>query len=145
VSATKPNSQQAADSEPLEYTYTTWDGEARKVQVAVDSIDLTGAWSVYDVPVGGQHTHGWLVERLDGHDDKLPKATGLAREYAADQQRFHDGERGDQAKADPLSRPIVDEQGKRHPVEAPLAEIRKHVVLARLQAASKSDPQPIAA
>jgi len=132
-------------SEPLEYTYTTWDRKVRKAVVGVDSIDLTGAWSVYDVPVGNEGTHGWLVERLDAHDDKLPKATGLAREYAADQQRYHDGERGEHSKPDPLTRPIVHEDGKRRPVEVPVAEIRRHVVLARRQAAAKPDPQATAA
>lgn len=138
-------SSSEAGIEPLEYTYTTWDGQARKAVVGVDSIEETGAWSVYDMPADGKHTHGWLVERLDGYDDKLPKATGLARSYAADQQRFHDGERGEHAKPDPLTRPVVDDDGKRHPVEVPLVEIRKHVVLARLLAARKPDTQAVAA
>ena len=139
MSTYKPTSGQG---EPLEYDYRTFEGESRKVLVGVDSIDMTGAWSVYDVPVDGKHTHGWLVERLDGHDDKLGEATFLAAEYAADQQRFHDGERGEHAKAEPLTRP-VGEDGHRHPVLVPLVEIRKHVKFARQQAGSGR--QPIAA
>jgi hypothetical protein len=128
------------EREPLEYGYTTWDGEERRVLVGVDSTDMTGVWSVYDVPVGGRHTQGWLVERLDGYDDKLPKATSLAKEYAADQQRFHRGERGEQAKPDPLPCPIVGGDGKRRPVEVPLAEICRHAALARRQAAAEREP-----
>jgi hypothetical protein len=134
-----------AGSEPLEYTYTTWDGKTRKAVVGVDAIEETGAWSVYDMPVGGKHTHGWLVDRIDAPDDKLDEATSLARAYAADQQGYHDGERGGHAKPDPLPRPVVDENGRHQPVEVPLAEIRKHVALARRQAAGKPDPQAIAA
>jgi hypothetical protein len=130
----------ATPPQPLEYSYTTFDGQRRRVLVGVDSIDMTSAWSVYDVPVGGKHTHGWLVERLDGHDDKLLEATSLAKEYAADQQRFHDEDRGEQAKPDPLSRPIIDADGKRHPVEVPLTEIRSHAALACRQAAAEREP-----
>lgn len=140
MSPYKPTS---GHGEPLEYHYSTFEGESRKVIVGVDSIDMTGAWSVYDIPAGGKHTHGWLVERLDGHDDKLGVATFLAAEYAADQQRFHDGERGEQSIPDPLPRPLVDRDGRRHPVTVALEEIRKHAKFARQQASC--DPQPIAA
>jgi hypothetical protein len=139
MSAAKPTSEQV-EGEPLEYPYTTSDGERRSVVVGVDSIEMTGTWSVYDVPVGGKYTHGWLVERLAGNDEKVGEAIGLAAEYAADQQRFNDQERGEQAKSDPLSRPIVDENGKRRPVEVPLSEIRENAALARQQTAP--DPQP---
>jgi hypothetical protein len=129
--------------EPLEYHYRTFEGEDRTVLVGVDSIEMTGVWSVYDVPADGKHTHGWLVERLDGHDDKLGAATFLAAEYAADQQRFHDSERGEQSIPDPLPRPVVDEDGHRQPVMVPLGEIRKHATFARQIAGC--DRQPIAA
>jgi hypothetical protein len=141
MSTYKPTSGRG---EPLEYHYSTFEGEARKALVGVDSIDMTNAWSVYDVPAAaGNHTHGWLVERLDGHDDKLGEATFLAAEYAADQQRFHDSERGEQSIPDPLPRPVVDSDGHRQPVTVPLGEIRKHAALARQRA--NCDRQPIAA
>jgi hypothetical protein len=120
-----------------------FEGQRRQVLVGVDSIEMTGVWSVYDVPLGGKHTHGWLVQRLDGHDDKLLEAAALARAYAADQEHLHDVLAQLLAKANPLPRPIVDESGKRHPVEVRLAEIRKDAELARRQATP--DPQPIAA
>ena len=129
--------------EPLDYHYRTFEGEAREVLVGVDSIDMTGAWSVYDVPAAGEQSDGWLVERLDGHDDKLGEATFLAAEYAADQQRFHDSERGEHSIPDPLPRPMVDSDGNRQPVTLALSEIREHAALARQRA--NCERQPIAA
>jgi len=140
MSTYQPTSGQG---EPLEYHYRTFEGESRKVLVGVDAIELTGVWSVYDVPAAGRHIDGWLIERLDGHDDKLGEATFLAAEYAADQQRYHDSQRGEQSIADPLPRPIVDSDGQRQPVTVALAEIRKHAALARRQAVS--EPRPLAA
>ncbi len=133
----------SGDGEALEYQYTTFEGEPRKVVVGVDSIDMTGAWSVYDVTAAGTPVEGWLVERLDGHDDKLGEATFLAGEYAADQQRFHESERGEQPIPDPLPRPIVGANGRRQPVTVPIAEIREHAGYARQQAAP--DVEPVAA
>jgi hypothetical protein len=134
-----PYTPTSGQGEPLEYHYSTFEGESRKVLVGVDAIDMTGAWSVYDVPAtAGNHTHGWLVERLDGHDDKLGEATFLAAEYAADQQRFHDSERGEQSIPNPLPRPTVDSDGHRQPVTLPLAEIRQHAALARQRAGCDS-------
>jgi hypothetical protein len=138
VSTYKPTS---GHGEPLEYPYRTFEGEARKAIVGVDQVDMT--WLVYDVPAAGKPAHGWLVERLDGHDDKLGEATFLAAEYAADQQRFHDSERGEQPKPDPLWRPVVDEDGNRQPVMVAIGEIHEHTGLARQLAAP--DEQPIAA
>ncbi|HEY3830170.1 MAG TPA: hypothetical protein VGL57_13335 [Solirubrobacteraceae bacterium] len=129
-----PYTPTSGQGEPLEYHYRTFEGEARKALVGVDSIDMTGAWSVYDVPAAGDHTHGWLVERLDGHDDKLGEATFLAAEYAADQQRFHNNERGEESIPDPLPRPMVDSEGHRQPVTVPIGEIRQHAALARQHA-----------
>jgi hypothetical protein len=105
----------------LEYRYLTWEKERRKVLVAVDAIEHTGTWSVYDMPVARGAEMGWLVERLAGHDDKLDQAAALARDYHGEQQRYHAGERSEHALADPLPRPV----------ETPAGEIRKHATLAR--------------
>jgi hypothetical protein len=125
----------------LEYGYTTFEGEVRTVVVGVDS--ATSAWSVYDVSACGEPVEGWLIERLDGHDDKLDEATFLAAEYAADQQRFHDSERGEQPVPDPLPRPIVGADEHRQPRTVPIAEIREHARYARQQAVP--DAEPVAA
>ncbi len=117
LTSTKPG----AEPPPLEFTYRTFEKERRRVLVGVDAIDHTGVWSVYDVPVGSSHTVGWLVQRLDGYDEKLDAASALAADYAGEQQRFHQGERSEQALADPLPRPEA----------IPLADIRKHTRLAR--------------
>ena len=34
-----------------------------------------------------------VVETLTGHDDRLAQAEALARDYAAEQQAYHDGQR----------------------------------------------------
>jgi hypothetical protein len=39
----------------------------------------------------GKHTR--VVETLTGHDDRLAQAEALARDYAGEQQAYHDGER----------------------------------------------------
>ena len=48
-----------------------------------------GRWQVLDRAAGGM----LLVETLTGHDDRLAQAEALARDYAAEQQAYHDGER----------------------------------------------------
>ena len=56
-----------------------------------------GRWQVLD-RAGGDTL---VVETLTGHDDRLAQAEALARDYAAEQQAYHDGERLE----DPLPRP----------------------------------------
>jgi len=121
----------------LEYRYLTWEKERRKVLVAVDAIEHTGVWSVYDMPVARGTDTGWLVERLAGHDDKLDQAAALARDYHGEQKRYHAGERSEHALADPLPRPV----------QTPAGEIRKHATLARKvarQTQSGNDKAPAA-
>ncbi len=130
----------SGEGEALEYQYVTFEGEPRTVLVGVDSIDMTGAWSVYDVPARGKPVAGWLIERLNGHDDKLGEAAFLASQYAADQQRFHNNERSEQPVPDPLPRPLLDGDGRRQPVTVPTAEIRKHARYAQQQAVGGAEP-----
>ena len=117
----------------LEYRYLTWEKERRKVLVAVDGIEHTGVWSVYDMPVARGTEIGWLVERLAGHDDKLDQAAALARDYHGEQKRYHAGERSEHALADPLPRPV----------ETPADAIGKHAALAR-RVALAAQPRPTA-
>ena len=56
--------------------------------------DPAGRWQVIDSD-GSQAT---LIETLTGHDDRLHQAQALARDYAEQQQAYHDGER----EANPL-------------------------------------------
>jgi hypothetical protein len=56
--------------------------------------DPDGRWQVLDRDAA-QVT---LVETLTGHDDRLDQAMALARDYADQQQAFHDGRR----ESDPL-------------------------------------------
>ena len=110
-----------SDAPPLAYQYTTWEKQRRRVLVGLDAIAHTGVWSVYDVPSGSDAGPGWLVERLNGHDEKLDAAAALACDYSSEQQRFHDGERSQQALPDPLPKPT----------EVPVGRIRKHAARAR--------------
>jgi hypothetical protein len=119
----------------LEYPYTTFEGEQRSTVVAVDAIKVTGVWSVYDMPAGRGGTVGWLVERLDAHDEKLDAAIGVARTYTESQVAFHANERGGHSSPDPLP----------NPTEIPLKEIRKHAALARRIVAAMSEPEAVAA
>ena len=65
--------------------------------------DPAGRWQVIDSD-GSQAT---LIETLTGHDDRLHQAQALARDYAEQQQAYHDGER----EANPL--PHGREQAER--------------------------------
>ena len=56
-----------------------------------------GRWRVLDVVPTATH----VVETLTGYDDRRAQADALAREYAGEQQAFHDGKRA----SDPLPRP----------------------------------------
>ena len=56
-----------------------------------------GRWQVLDRADG----HTLVVETLTGHDDRLAQAQALARDYAAEQQAYHDGDRLE----NPLPRP----------------------------------------
>jgi hypothetical protein len=134
---TKPTPAAAGQSETrtLEYPYTTFEGEHRKVLVAVDAIEETGVWSVYDMPAGRDAKVGWLVERLAAHDEKLDEAVFLAVAYHADQVAYQAGERGEQVSPDPLPKPT----------ETPAGEIRKHAALARRLAAALQEPTAVAA
>ena len=73
---------------------TAW----RRHEVTV-SRDPAGRWQVLDT--GGSATV--LVETLTGHDDRLDQALALARDYAAEQQAFHNGTR----ESDPLPRAVA--------------------------------------
>ena len=59
-----------------------------------------GRWQVLDATPAGST----IVDTLAGHDDRLDQATALARDYAAEQQAYHDGQRLD----DPLPRTQPD-------------------------------------
>lgn len=48
-----------------------------------------GRWQVRDRAAGLTI----VVETLSGHDDRLAQAEALARDYAAEQQAYHGGER----------------------------------------------------
>jgi hypothetical protein len=63
-----------------------------------------GRWQVLDR--NGKHTR--VVETLTGHDDRLAQAEALARDYAGEQQAYHDGE----LLTDPL--PAVRQPGEEH-------------------------------
>lgn len=56
--------------------------------------DPAGRWQVLDRDA----VHVTLVETLTGHDDRLDQAIALARDYADQQQAYHDGRR----ESDPL-------------------------------------------
>jgi hypothetical protein len=103
--------------------------------VVVDAIEMTGVWSVYDVPVERGAQAGWLVQRLDAHDEKLDAAVSLAVTYHADQVAFHAGERSEHPCPDPLPKPT----------EVPVWEIRKHAELAERLLAAQYEPTAVAA
>jgi glucose dehydrogenase len=56
-----------------------------------------GRWQVLDRAEGDT----CVVETLTEHDDRVAQAEALARDYAAEQQAYHDGERLE----DPLPKP----------------------------------------
>ncbi len=129
---TRPGSP---DAPRLAYPYTTLAGDCRIVLVAVDAIEMTGVWSVYDVPAERGAQVGWLIQRLDAHDEKLDAAVSLAVAYHADQVAFHAGERSEHPCPDPLSKPT----------EVPAGEIRKHAELAERLIADLYEPTAVAA
>jgi hypothetical protein len=51
-----------------------------------------------------------VVETLIGHDDRLPQAEAIARDYAAEQQAYHDGERLEDPLPEPRPHPIREQQ-----------------------------------
>ena len=59
-----------------------------------------GRWRVLDVAP----TAAFVVETLTGYDDRQAQAEAVARDYAGEQQAFHDGRR----LCDPLPRPERD-------------------------------------
>src|SRR3954452_17589991 len=75
-------------------TYHARDGSEHDVLVLTTP---AGRWRILDTS-DDDVVH---VETLTGHDDRLSQATALARDYAAEQQAYHDGERLE----DPLPRP----------------------------------------
>jgi hypothetical protein len=65
-----------------------------------------GRWQVLD-----RANHGTLVvETLTGHDDRLAQAEALARDYVAEQQAYHQGQRLE----NPLPKP-GDADGEERP------------------------------
>ena len=66
--------------------YRTRDGTEH---VVLTSRTPEGRWQVLDRAAG----HTLLVETLTGYDDRLAQAEALARDYAAEQQAYHDGDR----------------------------------------------------
>jgi hypothetical protein len=64
-----------------------------------------GRWRVLDA-VGN---HSIVVDTLAGPDDRLDQAAALARDYAAEQQGRHDGER----LVDPLPKPQAEANEER--------------------------------
>jgi hypothetical protein len=136
--STRPTSKRSSGSPEafiLEYPYTTFDGEDRIAVVTVDAVKVTAVWSVYDIPAKRGGTVGWLVERLDAHDEKLDAAIGLARAYQESQGAFHSNERGSHSCPDPLPNPTV----------IPIKEIRKDAALARRVVAAMTEPEALAA
>jgi hypothetical protein len=123
-----------ADELALAFGYTTFEKVRRKVLVAADAIKETQVWSVYDVPVARGATVGWLVERLDAHDEKLDAAIGVARAYCESQALFHRAD-GEFRLGDPLP----------DPTEVPIAAIRKDAAFAKRLAATPAQPTAIAA
>jgi hypothetical protein len=73
--------------------YRASDGTEHRVLVQRTT---EGRWRILDTD--GQDPV--VVETLTGHDDRLAQAEALARDYAAERQAHHDGERLD----DPLPR-----------------------------------------
>jgi hypothetical protein len=74
--------------------YRAADGSKHEVVVARTP---EGRWRVLDVVP----TATRIVETLTGYDDRRAQAEALAREYASEQQAFHDGRRA----SDALPRP----------------------------------------
>src|SRR3954451_6268163 len=74
-------------------TYQARDGRQHDVLVLTTP---AGRWRILDTTVATV-VH---VETLTGEDDRLSQATALARDYASEQQAYHDGERLE----DPLPR-----------------------------------------
>ena len=65
-----------------------------------------GRWQVLDRANGDT----LVVETLTGHDDRLAQAEALARDYAAEQQAYHHGQRLE----NPLPKP-GDADGEERP------------------------------
>src|SRR3954454_10079163 len=74
-------------------TYHARDGSQHDVLVLTTPV---GRWRILDTS-DHEVVH---VETLTGEDDRLSQATALARDYAAEAQAYHDGERLE----DPLPR-----------------------------------------
>src|SRR3954451_22130870 len=74
-------------------TYRARDGSEHDVLVLTTP---AGRWRILDTSESTV-VHG---ETRTGHDDRLSQATALARDYAAEAQVYHDGERLE----DPLPR-----------------------------------------
>jgi hypothetical protein len=134
MSTRHSNGDLQADELVLEFHYATFEKERRKVLVAADAIEATQVWSVYDVPAARGATVGWIVERLDAHDEKLDAAIGVARSYCESQAAFHKAD-GEFRLGDPMP----------NPTEVPIAEIRKNAAFARRLAATAAEPTAIAA
>jgi hypothetical protein len=81
--------------------YRARDGSEHRVAVERTP---EGRWRVLDI--AGDTTV--LVETLTGHDDRLDQANALARDYAAEQDDYHRGNRAD----DPLRGPGRDDAGE---------------------------------
>jgi hypothetical protein len=64
-----------------------------------------GRWRV----VNAVEDDAIVVDTLTGHDDRLDQAAALARDYAAEQQGRHDGER----LVDPLPKPQAEANEER--------------------------------
>src|SRR3954454_24401703 len=74
-------------------SYRARDGSQHDVLVLTTP---AGRWRILDTS-DDDAVH---AETLTGNDDRLSQATALARDYAAEQQAYHDGERLE----DPLPR-----------------------------------------
>ena len=73
-----------------------------------------GRWQVLDRAAGDT----LLVETLTGHDDRLAQAEALARDYAAEQQAYHDGDRLEDPLPRPQPQPARSSHGRREPADA---------------------------
>jgi hypothetical protein len=86
--------------------YRARDGSEHDVLVLTTP---AGRWRILDTT----ETTVVHVETLTGHDDLLSQATALARDYASEQQAYHDGERLE----DPLPRLRPDAPPEDEPVQ----------------------------
>ena len=83
--------------------YRTRDGTDHVVLVGLTQ---EGRWQVLD---RADHQAG-VVETLTGPDDRAAQAEALARDYAAEQQAYHDGERLEDPLPAPRPHPQTGEQ-----------------------------------